>query len=56
MPSQDVHLTQTLSDNAFGRVFTDIDIPGNPNNTVEICIETCISQNFTVAGTEFSGT
>jgi hypothetical protein len=41
-------------DNAFGRIFTDTAIPGNPNNTAEVCIATCISQNFTMAGTEFS--
>lgn len=43
------------SDNVNGRIFTTT-LPGNPNNTVEICIATCAQQNFTVAGTEFAGT
>ena len=41
------------SDNANGRVMQTTEA-GNPNNTVELCISECSSQNFTVAGVEFS--
>ncbi|KAJ3826706.1 hypothetical protein F5880DRAFT_1628591 [Lentinula raphanica] len=40
-------------DNAFGRVF-EFEQPDNPNTTVEECVNLCASQNFTVAGIEFS--
>ena len=44
------------SDNAHGRIFTTT-IASNPVKlTLENCIGTCIQQNFTVAGTEFTGT
>ncbi|KAI0697984.1 copper radical oxidase [Cytidiella melzeri] len=39
-------------DNAFGRIF-NTEIPDNQNLTIQGCVETCVSQNFTVAGTEF---
>lgn len=41
------------SDNAFGRVLSD-EIPDNANLTVEECVSTCDSANFTIAGMEFS--
>lgn len=40
-------------DNAHGRILDTV-IPGNPDNTVEICIEACAQQNFTVAGMEYA--
>ncbi|KAF5341565.1 hypothetical protein D9757_014740 [Collybiopsis confluens] len=43
----------TASDGAHGRVF-EFDEGGNPNNTVQECINLCASQNFSVAGMEFS--
>ena len=56
MTSRNIHLCQTYSDNANGgRVLTTV-IPGNPNNTIQLCVAACIQQNFTVAGTEYSGT
>ncbi|KAG6919683.1 hypothetical protein DXG01_002626 [Tephrocybe rancida] len=39
-------------DNAFGRIFP-FQQPGNPQNTVPICVATCAAQNYTLAGTEF---
>ncbi|KAG6836636.1 hypothetical protein H0H93_005663 [Arthromyces matolae] len=42
-------------DNAFGRILI-ADTPGNPNNTIQSCINACVSLNYTVAGSEYSGT
>ncbi|KAI0631805.1 hypothetical protein C8Q77DRAFT_1219134 [Trametes polyzona] len=39
-------------DNAFGRIFAN-QLPDNPAVTVESCIASCQSQNFTLAGLEF---
>ena len=41
-----------FSDNAHGRVF-EVSIGGTQNNTVEGCVASCRSQNYTLAGTEF---
>jgi hypothetical protein len=43
----------SFSDNQNGRVLTT-ELPDNPNVTVEACIASCQSQNFTVAGLEWS--
>ncbi|GJE95267.1 copper radical oxidase [Phanerochaete sordida] len=40
-------------DNAFGRIF-QTELPDNQNLTVESCVASCNSQNFTLAGMEFS--
>lgn len=40
-------------DNAFGRIF-QTQLPDDPNLTVESCVSSCNSQNFTLAGMEFS--
>ncbi|KAI0052846.1 copper radical oxidase [Auriscalpium vulgare] len=40
-------------DNAFGRIFST-ELPDNQNVTVESCVQSCASQNFTLAGLEFS--
>ncbi|KIK65233.1 hypothetical protein GYMLUDRAFT_39597 [Collybiopsis luxurians FD-317 M1] len=49
------HYVGCYVDNAHGRVFEFGPEDGNnPNNTVEVCINECASQNFTVAGMEFS--
>ena len=45
----------SFSDNAFGRIF-QTELPDNQNLTVESCVASCNSQNFTLAGMEFSGT
>lgn len=42
-----------FSDNVNGRIF-EFDGEDVTNNTIQSCIELCISQNFTVAGAEFS--
>lgn len=42
------------SDAAFGRVMST-ELPDNQNVTVESCVASCSSQNFTLAGLEFSG-
>jgi hypothetical protein len=49
-----VRLTYSLSDTAFGRVLLTA-VASSPSNTLESCIAACQSQNFTVAGTEYSG-
>ena len=41
------------SDNLNGRIFLN-EFPDNSSLTVEGCIEMCHSQNFTLAGTEWS--
>jgi hypothetical protein len=46
---------RTCSDNAFGRIFP-FQQPGNPTLTIQSCVTTCASQNFTLAGTEFGST
>ncbi|KAI0058608.1 copper radical oxidase [Artomyces pyxidatus] len=40
-------------DNAHGRIFST-ELPDNQNLTVENCIASCASQNFTLSGVEFS--
>ncbi|CAL1701840.1 unnamed protein product [Somion occarium] len=40
-------------DGAHGRVFPQ-ELPDDPGLTVESCIESCSSQNYTLAGVEFS--
>ena len=40
-------------DNAFGRI-GPVAIAGNPANTVELCINECISQGYTLAGMEYA--
>ncbi|KIP07197.1 hypothetical protein PHLGIDRAFT_513029 [Phlebiopsis gigantea 11061_1 CR5-6] len=40
-------------DNAFGRILPT-ELPDNQNLTVESCIDSCSSQNFTLAAMEFS--
>lgn len=44
-----------FSDGAFGRVMAT-ELPDNQNLTVESCVNSCNSQNFTLAGLEFAGT
>lgn len=46
--------THRDSDNAHGRVF-QYNAPDNQNLTITSCIDTCKSQNYTLAGTEYSG-
>ncbi len=41
-------------DGAFGRVISD-ELPDNQNLTIGSCIQSCDSQNFTLAGIEFAG-
>lgn len=41
-----------LRDNAHGRVF-QTELPDNQALTIESCITSCASQNFTLAGAEF---
>lgn len=48
-----LYLSSPLSDNVNGRIF-EFDGEDVTNNTIQSCIELCISQNFTVAGAEFS--
>jgi len=43
-----------FSDNANGRIFT-LGLGGSTTNTVESCINQCISHGFKIAGTEYSG-
>ena len=40
------------SDNAFGRIMGGNNF-GGTTNTVESCISTCSTNNFTLAGTEY---
>ena len=41
------------SDDADGRILQN-QIPDDQNMTVELCVQNCAAQNFTVAGLEFS--
>jgi hypothetical protein len=41
------------SDSQYGRIFLD-EFPDNPNTTVAGCIAMCQSQNYTLAGVEWS--
>lgn len=43
------------SDNAFGGRVLLTSVGGGTGNTIQSCIAGCQSQNFTVAGTEYSG-
>jgi len=51
--SKNCRWCDTGSDNANGRILQN-QIPDDQNMTVELCVETCAAQNFTVAGLEFS--
>jgi hypothetical protein len=51
----DLHLTRLCSDIAFGGRVLLTSLAGGTTNTVQSCIAGCQSQNFTLAGTEFSG-
>ena len=52
---REVHLTNCrASDNAHGRIF-GTELPDNQGLTVEGCVQSCSSQNFTLAGMEFAG-
>ena len=51
----DSQLTYLCSDNAFGGRILLTSLGGGASNTVQSCIASCQSQNFTVAGTEYSG-
>jgi hypothetical protein len=48
-------LMHLCSDNAFGGRILLTSVAGGASNTVQSCIAGCQSQNFTVAGTEYSG-
>lgn len=41
------------SDNANGRILEN-QMPDNQSMTVELCVQICAAQNFTVAGLEYA--
>src|ERR1700722_2046563 len=50
---QSFRLKDSFSDNAYGRIFAN-ENPDDSGLTVESCIASCQSQNYTVAGLEYS--